>query len=213
MIRAAIAAVLLLFASHEDPLTAARRAYLAGDYLKAVYLLDEAIGEMPNQRDLIRFNQAQTWMITDSARRAESLYTALLPLLPPAQQASALNNMGILAERRGKLDVALESFKDALRIDPNYEKARYNYELLLRRIKNNPPPPNPPPPAASNAPPPPRNPPPSTENSGENKPMTEVTPEQAKDALRQLQANERQYLQQLKRRNKERKRYSNTQDW
>jgi tetratricopeptide (TPR) repeat protein len=47
------------------------------------------------------------------------------------QQPQALNNLGAAMEADGKVDDALEQFRRALRIQPNYTNARYNLANAL----------------------------------------------------------------------------------
>jgi len=45
--------------------------------------------------------------------------------------AGAHNNLGVLLERRGRLDEAIRHYSEALRLDPDYAKARNNLERAL----------------------------------------------------------------------------------
>jgi len=49
-----------------------------------------------------------------------------------AKNAQAFNNMGVVWVHQRKLDKAQQAFDQALAIDPNYEKARQNSELLKK---------------------------------------------------------------------------------
>jgi tetratricopeptide (TPR) repeat protein len=40
-------------------------------------------------------------------------------------------NLGMLLQKQGNLDEAIESYKKALQIDPNFQKARENLDTAL----------------------------------------------------------------------------------
>lgn len=207
--RSLLLLLLLVPGSGDDPLELARVAYQNGNYQEALLQYEQALKELPTQRVAIQFNMAQCWFALDSFSRAEDLYNRTLPLLPAKVQAIALNNLGLMADQRGRTEEALEHLKQSLITWPAYEPARYNYELIKRREPDNPPPPPPQPPT----PPPPNNQPPPTENDGTSPETQELSPEAARAKLAQLKEQEGRYLQELRRANRSRKRSQIGKPW
>jgi tetratricopeptide (TPR) repeat protein len=154
----------------------------------------QKIARQPDAPLTASFNVAQCYFQLDSARQAATLFRAIVRELPREYKTVAWNQLGILAAQQNNLKEALEYFKKALQSNPDYELARFNYELILRRLQQNPPPP-PPPPPPQGAPPPPRKP---TENNGRTVPWEPVTQEDVQAAYQAQVKREVQYLQQLK---------------
>src|SRR5260221_10838187 len=47
----------------------------------------------------------------------------------------ANQQMGVVANRQGKFEEALNYFKQALKAEPNNEQARYNYEMVKKKLE------------------------------------------------------------------------------
>ncbi len=187
----------------------AEQLYKKGDYRRALQAYQRALNEESPNADLIRFNIAQCWMALDTTVKSEEIYREVVGRLPDAQRSIALSNLAIIETRRGRPDRALEMFRQALIADDRNDNARFNYELLKKRKLNEPPPPPPPPPPPSQTPPPPRKP---QENVGGSR-RIEMTAEEAEQTLQKLRTQEKQYLQEQRKRAKVRTRYSDGPDW
>lgn len=130
-------------------LNEARRLTEAEQWSEALRAYEQAMDEYPALTAQISLNIGLVYLAMDSVSPAkEAFYQCLMPLAPQAA-ARALNHLGILALAESRPREALSNFREALLYDPAYEPARYNYELLARRLRKDQPPPNP------NQPPPP----------------------------------------------------------
>lgn len=85
-------------------------------------------------------------------KHAQTLYMRALVLAPTSQKVWLYNDLGNTFFQRKQWPQAIRAYSKALAINPNYERARYNLELAVQKLK---PPPPPPPPNKSRKPPPP----------------------------------------------------------
>ncbi|MDX2061749.1 MAG: hypothetical protein SFY70_01675 [Bacteroidia bacterium] len=196
--------------SPKDPIVRAAEAFRSGEYALALGLYRQLLDELPDQRPAVEFNLAQCLFALDSADAAEAYFSRLKPLLQGHAALALRTNLALLADRKGRTAEALVLLEEALRVEPNYETARYNYELIKRRQQEPPPPPSSPPPLG---PPPPANPPPTEADGGELPPASELSANEAQAALRQLRLREAEYLQQLRKDNGNRRRSAVGKPW
>ena len=72
----------------------------------------------------------QCWLGMDSTAQALTQFTNAKTKKDPQLNSMALNNIGVLQAMNGENEIALASFKNALKSFHDNEHARYNYELL-----------------------------------------------------------------------------------
>jgi tetratricopeptide (TPR) repeat protein len=143
----------------------ASKAYEAQQYAKAVAGFSTAHDAYPRQHPQLNFNTAQAWLRLDSVAQATSWYGKVTNASQQAPQLGswAWNNLGCIyaappassnpaagqgmpmmggqmpgqggADPKAQLEQALQAFKDALKLDPDNEIARYNYELIKHKIR------------------------------------------------------------------------------
>ncbi len=135
---------LLLFIGPDSRLLdQASRLFEQQAYPASIETYQEALKIYPEERPAILFNIAQAYWQMDSVSLAlHNFHRALKPQLPQLA-AHASNNIGVILVGQQQFQQALSAFKDALIYDETNEAARFNYELLLRRLQsssNNPPP-------------------------------------------------------------------------
>ena len=154
--------ILLLFSlsSNDGSLSAARVAYEQGDFATSIKHFRQAARDFPEKSSQIRYNIAQCYAAMDSISLAELYYEQASRSGDDVLAARALNNMGEILAQQDQLDQALKVLRNALSRNPEDEKARYNFELVSRRLKTNDPNPLPEEQDPTN-PPPGRQPPPS----------------------------------------------------
>ncbi|MEM0995560.1 MAG: hypothetical protein AAGN35_00710 [Bacteroidota bacterium] len=143
----------------------AREKYDAEQFAEANPLYQAAMEEYADQRPHLNYNIGQCWMRQDSAAKALGFYSKSTNIgkQDPVLASLAWNQIGSLhasrpellqnpsggsAPNRGQsqaggsapqqvnpLEVALEDYKNALRLDHENETARYNYELIKRKLQ------------------------------------------------------------------------------
>lgn len=123
------------FPLQQSPLREAHRLYQAGQYQASVkaYLL--SLRAYPDQGALIRFNLAQAYLRMDSLDQALRLFQRLTNAQQPEMASQAANNAAVIQVRQGRYPEALRGFRRALIFDDGNETARYNFELLSKRMQ------------------------------------------------------------------------------
>ncbi|MDX1906557.1 MAG: hypothetical protein SF053_05935 [Bacteroidia bacterium] len=130
-------------------LNEANRLATAQQYLLAIEQYQEALKVYPERATEIRYNMGVLYMQADSQEAALAMFHQAVQPAMPLWASHASNNIGFLLVMRAQEREALAAFRQALVYDVNNEEARYNYELLRKRMR-----PEAPPPAATQPPPP-----------------------------------------------------------
>lgn len=195
-------------------LTQAEVAYLKGSYTESVQLYRQALREYPEKSTQIRFNIAQCYGQMDSTLEAIQNYEQATRSADAELASQAFNNLGEINASVENLEKAKDQFMRALNRDPENDKARYNFELVVRRLEaarpNDPDPDDTPP----EAPPPvpqqdipeylqkamnlfPR---PQRIPGDEKRAMDTISLSLARTQLEAMRREDKQFVQQLKRR-------------
>lgn len=136
--------VLLVFAPLIDPgdirkintaKAEAKKAYLAGDFKAAAEKYRYLIDSLGVDEEEVRMNLANASFESNDTTGALNNYLPLTTSKNTRLKSVALQQLGVLNNRQGKLEEALANFKEALRTDPTNEDARYNYEMVKKKIE------------------------------------------------------------------------------
>jgi hypothetical protein len=139
----ALALIILLLTTITDPAKIgkinrakqeARQAYLAGDYKTAAALYEYLADSLNVREDEVLLNLAHARFQLNDTARARTTYQQVAGSATPSVRSTAQQQLGVLANRLGKAEEALEHFKEALKADPANRDARYNYELLKKKL-------------------------------------------------------------------------------
>lgn len=113
----------------------AKRAFLAGDYKKAIeqytYLIDSA----GVKEDEVYMNLANSYFQVNDTARAINSFAPLTMSTNPKLKSRANQQLGVLHNREGKFDQALNYFKQSLKADPTNDDARFNYEMVKKKLE------------------------------------------------------------------------------
>ena len=144
MIQKGILIVVLLMANGIDPgdigkinstKADAKKAYLAGDYKTAVekytYLVDSA----GVREDEVMMNLANSYFHLNDTSSAVSAFQPLTMSNNPRLKSIANQQLGVLSNRKGNFEEALNYFKQALRANPGNDDARFNYEMVKKKLE------------------------------------------------------------------------------
>jgi tetratricopeptide (TPR) repeat protein len=112
----------------------ARAAYTAGDYKKAITHYRYLVDSMAVNEDEITFNLANAYYLTKDTANAQSHYQTASQSEKPQIRSKAEQQLGMMANRSGKQEEALNHFKQAVKADPQNDDARYNYEMLKKKL-------------------------------------------------------------------------------
>lgn len=130
--------------SWRDSLLVARKAYDKKDYAKALKYYESAQKKAPDNIDLSD-EMAQSAYRSRDFERAEKIYRqGSGSKTSKRDRSDAMHNLGNSQMRQKNYEGAVESYKQALRNNPNDEETRYNLSEAIRKIKEQQTPPPPP---------------------------------------------------------------------
>jgi hypothetical protein len=112
----------------------ARKAYMDGDYKKAASLYAYLSDSLDVQEDEVLINLANSYFQVNDTTNALSTYQSLTASTTDHIRSKAHQQLGILHHRQGKFDEALVNFKEAIKADNNNVDAKYNYEILKKKL-------------------------------------------------------------------------------
>jgi tetratricopeptide (TPR) repeat protein len=113
----------------------AKEAYKKGDYKKAIEKYRYLVDSLSVTEDEVRLNLANAYFESNDTINTFQRYQPLTQSTNPKIRSVAHQQMGVLANRQGKFEEALASFKQALKADPTNEDARYNYEMVKKKLE------------------------------------------------------------------------------
>ncbi|MEX1001261.1 MAG: tetratricopeptide repeat protein [Crocinitomicaceae bacterium] len=101
-------------------------AYVGGDFEEALEYYQQAVDQSPLNYKA-NYNLANTLFRLNQQEKAIESYTKIVNLAPSSyDRASVYHNMGNAHLMNQDLDAAIESYKNALRLNPSDEETRYN---------------------------------------------------------------------------------------
>lgn len=126
--------ILILFtAASLNDARKANDAFERGDYAEAVQLYRQALDQDPDNSRL-HFNLGNALYHLGRADEARESYERFRELTDSnVEQSYADYNTGRMLIDQGEYEQALNSFREALRNNPNDLDAKHNYELALRQ--------------------------------------------------------------------------------
>lgn len=112
----------------------AKKAYKKGDYQKAIEKYRYLVDSLGVTEDEVRLNLANAYFESNDTVNTFQNYQPLTQSANSKIRSIAHQQMGVVANRQGKFEEALASFKQALKADPTNEDARYNYEMVKKKL-------------------------------------------------------------------------------
>lgn len=113
----------------------AQKAYNAGDYSTAIEKYRMLKDSMKVGEDEVTLNLANAYFQKNDTTAALTEYQQVLGSSNNAIRSTSNQQIGILNNRQGKFEEALNNFKQAIKADPNNMDARYNYEMLKKKLE------------------------------------------------------------------------------
>jgi tetratricopeptide (TPR) repeat protein len=111
-----------------------REAYAKGDFKTVIRACRYLIDTLKVDDDEIVLNLANAHYNLKDTAQAYTQYESLSGSLKGEVRSKARQQLGVMNYKRGKMDEALVHFKQAVKADPNNRDARYNYEMLKRKL-------------------------------------------------------------------------------
>ena len=112
----------------------AREADISGDYKTATQKYHYLLDSMKVMEDELRLNLANAYFMMNDTTNAQTNYESLAGSKINVVRSKAQQQLGIMNYRKQKLEQALNNFKQAIKADPDNMDARYNYELLKKKL-------------------------------------------------------------------------------
>jgi tetratricopeptide (TPR) repeat protein len=112
----------------------ARKAYNSGNYKLAIERYTYIIDSLGVNEDELALNLANSYFQISDTTSAFGVYQSIAGSEKPRIRSNAQQQLGILNHRQGKYEEALANFKQAIKADANNKDARYNYEMLKKKL-------------------------------------------------------------------------------
>ncbi|MBX2916370.1 MAG: hypothetical protein KF856_13965 [Cyclobacteriaceae bacterium] len=113
----------------------AKEAYLKGDFKTAITKYRTLIDSLGVTEDEVKLNLANAYFEAKDTANTAMSYQPLTQSQNSKIRSVAHQQLGVLSNRENKHEEALASFKQALKADPTNEDARYNYELVKKKLE------------------------------------------------------------------------------
>lgn len=112
----------------------AKEAYARGEYKDAAaqYRILDSLGVKEEE---VTMNLAHAYYHLNDTVNARNAYLGLTNSADPHYKSVSYQQLGMLAHRENKLEESLTYFKSALKADPANEEARFNYELVKKKLE------------------------------------------------------------------------------
>ncbi len=113
----------------------AKEAYKKGDFKTAISKYRSLVDSLGVNEDEVRLNLANAYFQSDDTVNTALSYQPLTQSKDAAIRSVAHQQLGVLSNRQNKYEEALASFKQALKANPANEDARYNYEMVKKKLE------------------------------------------------------------------------------
>ncbi len=113
----------------------AEEAYKNGDYALAIRHYQYLVDSLGVMEDEVLLNLANAQYLAKDTASAFSNYQAVTDSGKPDIKSKAYQQLGIMANRQGRAEEALNLFKQAIKAEPSNDDARYNYEMLKKKLE------------------------------------------------------------------------------
>lgn len=113
----------------------AKKAFQAGDYQGAARKYQYLVDSLGIKEDEVLLNLAHAYFLQKDTANAFTRYQSLTQSAQKNISSKANNQLGLMTNQRGKAEEALGYFKQAIRADPSNNDARYNYEMLKKKLE------------------------------------------------------------------------------
>jgi len=113
----------------------AREAYTSANYKTAVTKYKYLIDSLQVNEDEVMINLANSYFHLKDTANAFTSYQSLTGSTNNEIRSRAHQQTGIMNHQQGKLEEALHNFKQAIKADPLNGSARYDYEMLKKKME------------------------------------------------------------------------------
>ena len=113
----------------------AKKAYLKNDFKTAINKYRYLVDSLNVREDEVLLNLASAYYNLKDTTHALQQYQSLTGSSKNQLRSKAQQQLGLIADHQGKQEEALTHFKEAIKSDLTNQDARYNYELLKKKLE------------------------------------------------------------------------------
>jgi tetratricopeptide (TPR) repeat protein len=113
----------------------AKEAFNSGDFQTAIQQYKYLIDSLGVQEPEVTLNLAHAYYLAKDTTNAFSTYQSVSSSSESAVSSIANQQLGVMSNMRGKAEEALNYFKQSIKADPRNEQARYNYEMVKKKLE------------------------------------------------------------------------------
>lgn len=113
----------------------AKKAYASGDYKTAAEKYAYLVDSLNVHEDEVVMNMANAYFHLNDTSHMFGAYQTLTASNNIKIRSAANQQMGVVENRQGNFTGALHYFKQALKADPTNEDARFNYEMVKKKLE------------------------------------------------------------------------------
>jgi Ca-activated chloride channel homolog len=113
----------------------AKEAYAKKDFAKAIEKYRYLIDSLNVTEEEVKLNLANAYFESNDTLNSFQSYQPLTLSSNNRIKSIAEQQLGVLANRQGKFEEALAHFKQSLKADPTNNDARYNYEMVKKKLE------------------------------------------------------------------------------
>jgi AAA ATPase containing von Willebrand factor type A (vWA) domain len=114
--------------------SAAEEAFKKGDYAGAARHYHYLVDTLGVNEDEVILNLANASYLAKDTANAVSHYQSVTDSPKSDIKSKAYQQLGIMANQQGRAEEALNLFKQAIKAEPTNDDARYNYEMLKKKL-------------------------------------------------------------------------------
>ena len=116
--------------------SAAEDAFKNGDYKTAIQHYEFLVDSLGVTEDEVVLNLANSYYLAKDTANAFNRYQSVTESPKSDIKSKANQQLGIMANQQGKSEEALNHFKQAIKAEPSNDDARYNYEMLKKKLED-----------------------------------------------------------------------------
>ncbi len=113
----------------------AKEHFQRGEYKEAAADYKTLIDSLGVNEEEVSMNLAHSYFQLNDTTNAQNNYLPLTNSANPKFRSVANQQLGVMANRTGKIEEALNYFKNALKADPTNDEARFNYEIVKKKLE------------------------------------------------------------------------------
>ena len=114
---------------------AAEESFKNGDYTTAITHYQYLVDSLGVREDEVILNLANASYLAKDTANAFNYYQSVTESPKTDIRSKAFQQLGIMANQQGRAEEALNFFKHAIKAEPSNDDARYNYEMLKKKLE------------------------------------------------------------------------------